>query len=108
MFARRLLTIFSVLFGFFALFFTTTPKVLTSGSLSQNMSTNFFEASASLLVQSAHADIVSGDGGYNGDGLGDSSSDGGCACGADSVGDSVGGGQGDSSGGCGIGDSGNA
>lgn len=59
-FTRRISAAFAVLFGLFALLFTTTPKLWSSSSANQNMFADFFTQNI------AHADTphtTEGDGG---------------------------------------------
>lgn len=92
-FMRKVSTFFAFSLGLFAIFFVSTPKILTHQNSDQ--------ATANFFTENAYADIPnSGDGGGDSGVGGDAATDGGVG-GVDSVGDSVGGGQGDGSGGCG-------
>lgn len=97
-FVRVVSGTFLVLFGFFALFFASAPKLWNSRNATFELSGDSFNQNR------AYADVPhTGDAPGGGDGCADSC--GSCASsdddGVDSVGDSVGGGVGDSSGGCG-------
>lgn len=85
-FTRRISAAFVVLFGLFALLFTTTPKLWSSSSTNQDMFANFF------TQNTAHADtphptdsVVNGDGygvgvGAADCGTGTGTGDAGCSC----------------------------